>query len=372
MKAKLLLFIFFPLFLLMACQKEEVIENLTHRTVLFYLAGDNNLTYPMSKNIEMIKEGMHTANITNGNILVYEAFRGQAPHLYQLKLEKGVISQIEIETYEPNQSSASTETLSLVLNKVHSRFPAESYGLVLSSHGTGWLPSDLNNHLRSFGQDSHKKQMDINDLSKALSKHHFDFVLFDACYMACTEVAYALKGCTDYVIGSPNEILIDGFPYKNIIGHLFEKDIDMVAIASAFYSYYENNSGSVSVVKTSELDELAASCREILHKKTESELFAVPVKELQVMELLKSRYHALYDFDDYISRLATPEQYQTFKQRLEKAIIYKACTPTLYFDKRGTIAINKFCGLSIYVPQAELASLNEWYKRLDWYQAVYE
>ena len=80
-------------------------------------------------------------------------------------------------------------------------------------------------------------------------------------------------------------------------------------------------------MKSDELDELAATCRTLFHDKTESDLFAVPVSELQIMEYLTPNYHALYDFDDYVSRLATEEQYNAFKRSMEKAVIYKATTP---------------------------------------------
>ena len=39
-------------------------------------------------------------------------------------------------------------------------------------------------------------------------------------------------------------------------------------------------------MKSDELDELAATCRTLFHDKTESDLFAVPVSELQIMEYL--------------------------------------------------------------------------------------
>ena len=89
------------------------------------------------------------------------------------------------------------------------------------------------------------------------------------------------------------------------------------------------------------------------------------------MEHLTSQYHALYDLDDYISRLATAGQYEAFRQALDKAVIYKANTPRSYYANGGYIAIDRFSGLSIYVPQAELPKLNEWYEDLEWYRYVY-
>ena len=218
--------------------------------------------------------------------------------------------------------------------------------------------------------------MEINDLASALSKYHFDFILFDACYMSCAEVAYAFRGCADYIIGSPTEILANGFPYQSIMGDMFKKEADVVGIATKFYTYYQSEAGTISVMKSDELDELAATCRTLFHDKTESDLFAVPVSELQIMEYLTPNYHALYDFDDYVSRLATEEQYNAFKRSMEKAVIYKATTPKAVYaypyPYGSYLPVNKYSGLPIYVPQEALPKLNEWYKDLEWYKDVYQ
>lgn len=376
MKAKYIVIFFLSLLTFVACDKEEVVIPTTApRTVLIYFAGDNSLSGYVSQNLKMIKEGIEQDGLNNGNLLIYTDKQNEVPQLFQLKLEADTIRQIVLETYDSNQNSASTETLTQIIDKVQKEYPADSYGLVLWSHGTGWLPSDIYSYLRSFGQDGKNNFMEINDLASALSKYHFDFLLFDACYMSCAEVAYAFRGCADYIIGSPTEILANGFPYQDIIGPMFKKKVDVEGIATRFYEYYKDYKdpyGTVSVIKSSELDELAATCRTIFKDKTEGDLFTIPVKDLQIMEYLTYNYHALYDFDDYVSRLATAEQYAIFKQNLDKAVIYKATTPKSFYSYRQTsISMDKFSGLSIYVPQETLPKLNEWYKDLEWYKAVY-
>ena len=335
MKAKYIVIFFLSLLSFVACDKEEVVIPTTApRTVLIYFAGDNSLSGYVSQNLRAIKEGIERDGLNNGNLLTQ------------------------------------------IIDKVQKEYPADSYGLVLWSHGTGWLPSDIYSYLRSFGQDGKNNFMEINDLASALSKYHFDFILFDACYMSCAEVAYAFRGCADYIIGSPTEILANGFPYQSIMGDMFKKEADVVGIATKFYTYYQSEAGTISVMKSDELDELAATCRTLFHDKTERDLFAVPVSELQIMEYLTPNYHALYDFDDYVSRLATEEQYNAFKRSMEKAVIYKATTPKAVYaypyPYGSYLPVNKYSGLSIYVPQEALPKLNEWYKDLEWYKDVYQ
>ena len=48
--------------------------------------------------------------------------------------------------------------------------------------------------------------MNIEDLKSVLQKApHFDFIMFDACFMQSVEVAYELRDYCDYYIGFPAE-----------------------------------------------------------------------------------------------------------------------------------------------------------------------
>ena len=154
MKAKYIVIFFLSLLSFVACDKEEVIIPTTApRTVLIYFAGDNSLSGYVSQNLRAIKEGIERDGLNNGNLLIYTDKQNEAPQLFQLKVEADTIRQIVLETYDSNQNSASTETLTQIIDKVQKEYPADSYGLVLWSHGTGWLPSDIYSYLRSFGQD---------------------------------------------------------------------------------------------------------------------------------------------------------------------------------------------------------------------------
>ena len=154
---KLYLLLVFLLSTFMDIQGQVVIPTTAPRTVLIYFAGDNSLSGYVSQNLRAIKEGIERDGLNNGNLLIYTDKQNEAPQLFQLKLEADTIRQIVLETYASNQNSASTETLTQIIDKVQKEYPADSYGLVLWSHGTGWLPSDIYSYLRSFGQDGKNK-----------------------------------------------------------------------------------------------------------------------------------------------------------------------------------------------------------------------
>ena len=368
-------FLTMALLLLCGCVKEEdsQVAPVAGRTVLVYFAADNNLNSSVEGDMAAMEEGLLHTDMYNGNLLVYVDKKGQSPQLLRLVQEGDSVRRELIEEYVIDHASATAERLRQVLQQVTDTYPSDRYGLVLWSHGTAWLPADYKNYLRSFGTDTGNHAMRVDDLTTALADYHFDFLLFDACYMASLEVAYALRHNTDYLIASPTELLTDGFPYQLFMQDLFMPEADVVHIATQFYTYYQSSYGTVSVTKTAELADLATACRAIFQGKSEEELFAVPVQELQIMEYLTGNVHALYDCADYVRQLATDAQYAEFQSCMDRAVIYKATTPkSAYAYAFGTyLPINRFSGLSIYVPQAALAELNSWYQQLDWYQAVY-
>ena len=67
-----------------------------------------------------------------------------------------------------------------VINTAFSEYPAQSYGLVLWSHGEGWLAKSQNK-TRWWGQDGGSNYMDISELKDVLrNAPHLSFLLFDA------------------------------------------------------------------------------------------------------------------------------------------------------------------------------------------------
>lgn len=126
------------LLLVCGCHKEnDTPVVLPARTLLVYLGGDNNLDAETYDKLVQIKNGWEDG--TDGNIIVYQdtPFK-DSPRLMEIdgKSEKGYIT---IHTYD-QENSASPQVLKRVINDVTRLYPAKSYGLIVFSHGSGWLP----------------------------------------------------------------------------------------------------------------------------------------------------------------------------------------------------------------------------------------
>ena len=199
-------------FLLVAsCSKEDdSVDIPTNRTIIVYMAANNDLSDDACDNIKDMQSGYEEKG---ANLLVFIDPADDAPH--NLRIHHGGSTRVKT---CPEFNSADAAQMKEVLNDIIAMYPAVSYGLVLWSHGTSWLPAGR--QLKSFGEDS-GSQMDIAPLAAALPVR-FDFILMDACLMGSVEVAYELGNKTDFFLASSTETIYLGFPYAQIVPELLQ------------------------------------------------------------------------------------------------------------------------------------------------------
>lgn len=364
--------------LLASCDKSDhVAPPLDNRTVIIYMVGDNSLTEITQANLQELVAGTTAEKLNNGNLVVYVDNRKQRPQILQIKIEEGKAVEKLVKTYE-EQDSANPTVMKGVIADIAKEFATPHYGLVLWSHASAWIPKGANDMLstRSFGSDN-GSEMDIDVLREVLSEGniHYDFILFDACYMGSVEVAYELRKHTDYLLASPMEVIAKGFPYEQIVEKFFSMPANVQGICEDFFNYYNKQEGdlrtaSVALVDAKRLDALAATVRNIMqiHK---ADLTSVDLTKVQALEYYHSK-RLLYDFDDYIKNLVSEGEYATFQKALRAVVLYEAHTPTSYFAYPAvSYSIPSCCGLNFY-PLGFNPQLDEWYSRLEWYKAVYK
>lgn len=361
------------------------------RTVLVYIAGDNSLRSFATEDMAEMTEGMQYVNDKSYNLLVY-IDNGSNSKLVRLKRDKkGNVVQDVIAAYE-GRNSVDVSNMKEVINTAFSEYPAQSYGMVLWSHGEGWLEYE-NPKTRWWGQDTGGKdyRMNIFDLREALSvAPHLDFILFDACFMQSVEVLYELKEYANYIIGSPTEIPAPGAPYQKVIPAMLSSTTTAVGIGKAYFDFYadENlytgdlprgwNLGdpwtagvSVSVVNTSMLEQLANSTYEIIPKYIKDRQ-PIAVSNILCYDCRYStRYY--YDFDGLIRSLGSEsDEYAAWKSVYDAAVPYWKTTPNNYSSYVGSFSMSGAAGLSTYIFRASNENaVNPFYRQsLQWYSAA--
>ena len=365
---------------LFSCKKaetEEIVVVKRPKTVLLYMVANNNLSYDAENSISRLQNGYIPAE--EGNLLVYKHCAGMDPVLLHIKKgEDGTVAADTAYRFPP-RVSATKSALTQALNVTQALFPADSYGLILWSHGTGWIPPLASSSSaaqeqisgscpeRTFGLDG-KVELEIRDLAQAIP-YKLSFMLMDACFMGGIETAYEVKDSVDYYIGSPAEILTESFPYHKIMQHIFKSTPDYAAVCKEYYDYYNAKSGAersatVALMDCSKLAEVAEVAKRVFDQYGER-IASLDLSLLQpYFRGSNSKY--FYDLKDLVDAIADASLSAEFAAALERAVPYKATTP--YFIE---LPIRSFCGVSTYVPGNPAdTKLADYYKQYKWNQAT--
>jgi len=353
---------------LLSCEKEvrPEIEQNKFRTVLVYLAADNSLAAEAYKNMQQMRNALGDID---GNLLVYAKLPNQTAAIYHISnVEYSKEGQLKIKEYT-NHNSSDPNTLKQVFDDVRDAYPASSYGLILWSHATGWIPPGMPGiKLKSFGDDQ-GREMDIKDLAGALP-NDLDFILFDACSMASLEVLYEIKNKAKYIIASPGEVISNGMPYDQTINLFFEKGVQAYeSIAQKYFLHYNAMDGlyksaTISVIDASKLHAIAQKTKSILNNQ-QAKFSDFNRGHVQRMDFDRiSNPLIAFDFADFMRQNYMDESVLDLNHSIDAAIIYKG--NTAYFNG---YQIRTYSGLTCYIPVLDNEEVvHDYYRTLSWYK----
>lgn len=367
----------------------------TRRVMVMISAGYNSLSGYLSEDLKDLESGyIPEGTYYSSDVLLVLARLPQspgnytspsAPVLYRLWANhSGEVQRDTILVWDGDTPLCTKETISEALTLTQKKYPAKSYGVVFSSHASGWLPPDYYSDpskfepssgslwgLRSIGQDKTASggiEMDLQDFADAIPMH-LEYCLIDACLSGCVEVAHALKGKADIVGFSPTEVLADGFNYKNLTRHLFAAPSDPVGVCREYFEYYNAQSGSsrsatITVVDTRKMAALETVCKE---------LFAAYRPALNsisgslVQGYFRFDRHYFYDLKDILVQAGiSAAEKERLQAALDQCILYTAAT-----DYFLSIPLRRVCGLSMYLPSMGSTYLDNYYRsHISWNQAT--
>lgn len=389
MKSKLITFLWLcTLAVLTACchKDDPVPSAAVSRTVLIYIAADNDLAWYATSDMEEIRKGAATLTHDNFHLLVYlDIGSKSAPRLVEFSRKNGKVTETVVKTYESRNSVGVEETTEVFNDVFSGAYRADSYGLIYWSHGDGWIPKPEPPVTRWVGVDSNGTDdddyMNITDLQSILqTAPHFDFILFDACLMQSIEVAYALRSFTDYYIGSPTEIPGPGADYTELVPAMFTSGVDPLtlaqATAAAYYDPYAaiyngeipfgdwTGGVSIGILKTAELQSLATVTRQVLSKSVDTETLRADIFNYD------KRYNPVgyYDMVPMMRQLTDDAGFNDWKAVYDAAVVSWKTTPQNYsgfikdmFSMEGTY------GVSHYIPSQNAAEVAA-YRSTEWCQ----
>lgn len=386
-----------------ACSKDDetppiVSPYVESRTVMVYMVAENSLNKNVWADVQEMLVGMNNDTLSANDRLVIYLDDVKLPRIYVVDKTTKITQFSElvpVMTYENDVNSSSAEQLGTFIDYVKSNYPAESYGLVMWSHASGWTPSNFSGDMysetptkrKSFGVDNGKNttnnngnQMNIDDMASVLQGNAFDFIFFDACVMQTIEVAYELRDAAKWLIASPAEIPASGANYETMTRAMFLKDDYVNQMLTVYKQEYSNAYGIVvSAVNTEALDDYAAYMKSVVaaHR---SEMLNLIISSM----LNYIRYGSwtttspdFLDMQGIMLKVLDDEEYAQWKGNTDKLI---TCVHTGRWYSgypKSIIAIDdaQCCGMAMFIPFEKYTysyeSFNEKYLKTSWAQAVW-
>ena len=300
-----------------------------------------------------------------------------SPVLIRIYRENGLAVLDTVKVYESNTVSASASELNGVLNSIRNTYKSDHYGLLYSSHGSGWLPCNFYAPNKpapaptSVGSQfdtspEYTYEIDIKDLAAAIPMK-LDYIIFDACLMGGIEVAYELRNTCDRIIFSPTEIFTEGFYYRTIAKRLLQDVPDLKNVCRDYMEHYESGA-TVSLVECSELDRLASVAGKLIDKYRDN----IPqINKTSVQRFYTGNHEWFYDMRSIIRAAgATEDELSGLDNAIEASVPYRNYTPEFGQGTQYYIPIREFCGLSMWLPMAKYPQLSAYYRNLEWNKAV--
>lgn len=364
---------------------------MSERALLIYSVAANNLLPNLrADSLEMVQAAPLIENLGESTrVLLYFASGKGGATLSELRndSEGGPCFRI-VKTYPGGVSSVSPQRVGEVVSDLRYYRPAENYGLILESHGHGWtpdfnyslaeedsvahLPEGLPGTAYSFGEDNtpgYRDSIDIDVLAACLPDGMFDFIWFDACYMAGVETVCEFRNKAHWFVGYVSEIMGDGMPYDLTLPLVARKQPDLQGAAAKLFDHYisRNEPVSVSVVDLSEMNALAKATSRVVSRD------ALPYGAW-LQKYSRFREGPFYDFGQYVLTAANRlekevEDLDAFEQALERAVVYKAISPRDFND--NPVSLEDYSGLSCHLPGTSSEEKEAYYNRLSWTRTVY-
>ena len=360
-----------------------------NRKVMIFISGGKNSLYSYLKSdMNDLKSGYVPTYFAGDDVLVVlhrngSSVQSYAPTtlLWLYKDRFGKVVQDTLKTWRKGSTPIfSGSTISEALTIVKNRFPASSYGLIVSSHASGYLPEGYFNnpteyegmHPLSVGQDvdgNKSVEMELPAFYNSLP-YHLDYILFDACFMGGVETAYQLRDKADVIGFSQTEILAEGFDYTTITSRLLKDTPEPVLVCEDYFNQYKGQqdltyrSATISAVKTEKMDNLAAVCK-TLFQKYRTQIEKVNSKNVQQYHRGPTAYidgverPFFFDLRDILVKSGVSDQdMAAFDEALDKVIIYEAHTEQFM----RSFKLENCCGLSMFLPNKGSAILKNYYK----------
>lgn len=399
------------------CQSEEDAVMPAPREgkiVLHYMAAQNSLGAKTPSEFSYASDDLSEIQagcryLAPGDTLVVLVDDEDAPRIYAYY--RNCTTPLTLYTFPTDINTSDPQSLLFFLNWAKQNFENPIYGLGVGTHANGWIPStntnyysaskfslgidtgaggDMESNRDSTGQTG--AQMEIRDFAQALTESniHPHYIFFDACLMQNIETAYELRQVTDYIVASPMSISAYGANYTHLLQHGLFSD-NVTDIAQTYFNdvndpeqqiKYSDFGLIISVVKTAELENLAACTKEIVVPHFMNRQTFHLNNVLHYYYYNSFYYYSIPHYFDALNAMQAilpTDELNRWKQQLQRTVCYKqASTQFLlgpYSSDYEDVDTASCGAISMFIPQTEYTrhekyDFNQQFRKTAWYKAA--
>ena len=370
------------------------------QTIIVHFIG-TALQYYFNQNVSKMLEALNRNIQGDAQVIAIITDTSNKATLYELRYDSKLGKAVQEKVKELTLTIPYNATLFEANLRAALEFaPAEKYALVVGSHGLAWVPkipsSRLIRHLSQMGispsdlwkrnkdaemtrhiGDANDTRYDVCEMVAAIEANNikFDYILFDACFMGNIESAYALRNTTDYIIGSPCEVMGYGFPYAKIMQYMLldgGTNYNLDKICSEYIHYYKTEattpSACIALTATAELEALATAMKEVNSASIKS---GFALENVQYYE--GQSPHSFYDLGDMVEQsCADATVAARFKAQLNKSVTSRYHTDQFY-SAYGSNNIY-YHDIKYYSGISTSAMVNHYqydWEQTEWYKATH-
>jgi len=375
------------------------------QALLFYFLGTSLKGYYQS-NLAMVESLASKGVLDNSRVIVFLQNSTNSGSMFEIRYDSDSKRVVRDQIADYDLPAVYNEQMLYnIFNDLFATAPAAEYGLYVGSHGRGsipkiesstglttyqtaieeriWTPAPGAAMVRHIG-DTTATQLNTTEFAQAIARTgvHLNYIIFDVCYMANVETAYDLKGVTDYILGSPCEVMAAGMPYTDMIPTMvsnapLKERLD--SAAKAFVDYYKINKEGIyssacsAVIACNELEALAQSVK--LTNQSMKDIDPATIQVYDGISASRNPTHIFFDLEHYITQSCTDSNaVKAFTDQLSRTLSGQHHTTTFYsaYNNKAN-PITDYCGLTTSAPimlNTASAYRDDW-TTTAWYKATH-
>lgn len=375
------------------------------KCIMFYFLGTGLKSY-FEQNIKAAISGLTPDMMANARIVYFLQDTNYSGVFYEIVYDSAT-KKFRSEEWSRTglPTIYTTEMMAANIENMASHAPALEYGLIVGSHGKGWVPKQGANSASVLASDRYHKiwqpvpgavevrhigdkeatQLNTDEVAEAIasSEVNFEYMILDVCYMSNIESLYDLRHAAKYILASPVEVLAKGMPYEVVMPRLLTSTNTPATLDGVASDYIESYKASYSgalvsacsaVTVCSELESLAESVKAV-NNALNSKADHNTIQHYDGISSNSNPTHIFYDLEDWALQCCSNEAaVNAFVEQLNRTVLSRHHTDTFYSVYNGKAnAINHYSGVSTSAPimlDPSSAYVEEW-QQTAWYKATH-